>query len=137
MKINQKIKRLENLRALRTIVFSMSFVSLLSLMPLQAQEREAFTDPVSPLSVTTPSDSRTPFSKGEINRTVGDGNPIHYNDPNRAIGGGGGGAGNPTGGEDDPANVNDNEAPVEDAYWLLPLLAVGYCIYSRRKAKSA
>ena len=54
----------------------------------------------------------------------------------RAIGGGGDGPGNPTGGEDDPGNVNDN-APVEDVYWLLPLLAISYGIYSRQKGKKA
>jgi len=109
----------------------LTLLLLCTLCISQAQERDAFTDPASPLSVTAPSNSRTPFSKGEINRTVGDGNPILYNDPNRAIGGGGGGAGNGTGGEYDKKDVND--APVADLYWLLSLLAVGYSIYNRKR----
>jgi len=37
------------------------------------------------------------------------------------------------GGDYDKKDVNDNNIPVGDIQWLLPVLAIGYGIYSRKK----
>ena len=39
------------------------------------------------------------------------------------------------GGETDPIHVNDPGIPVGDIQWLLPLLAIGYGVYNRKKLK--
>ena len=113
MKRNQENKGLKNLRNLSALIF---LISLMSLTPLQAQ-----FEGIAPPSSKASSEGRTPFSNESPAATK-----------LRAIGGGGGGFGGETGAEDDPANVNDNNVPIGDMQWLLPLLAIGYGIYNRK-----
>jgi len=57
----------------------------------------------------------------------------------KAGGGGSGGdtPGGGTGGENLDNGQVDAETPITDGLWVLGLLAAGYCIYNRRKAKRA